>query len=327
MSRRDDESWGKYWSSGSLTSCADAFAGNYEGVMRSVWEARFADLEDGATVLDICTGNGAIALIAAAAAKRAGRHFRIEAIDRAAIFPERAVDEQSRGLLAEIHFQSGVDASQLPFDDASIDLITGQFALEYTELPATIADLARVATPGGGAFFVLHHDNSVILRTAAEERRHIALILDETGLFERASELLGIMGRVAPGERAKLSGDPAAERARTALNTAASRVSDALRAARHPEILRTTLGYIGRAWETLGSQGAEAALASLASSRAEIAANAGRLEDLTSAALSPTAIEQVASLFTAQGLSAEIGQLVDERRRLIGWTLGAKKPA
>lgn len=294
--------------------------------MRTIWEARFAQLADGARVLDICTGNGAIALIAAAIAQRDGKRFSIEAIDRATIFPERAVDEPTRELLDAIHFRAGVDAAALPFEAATIDLVTGQFALEYTDRDATIAELARVVAPGGGALFVLHHHDSVILRTAAEERRHIALILDQTALFERAHELIVTIGAVPASQRARLASDPVAQRARKTLNDAAARISDAIRAAQHPEILRTALGYVGRAYESLGPEGVDAALQRLAAARGEIAANAGRLEDLASAALDQAAVADIAANFDRHGLRAETGQLIDAEQRLIGWTVSAARP-
>lgn len=326
MNRRDDESWGRYWASGSLTSCADAFAGNYEGAIRAVWERRFAALADGARMLDLCTGNGAIALLAAAIARRDDKTLHIDAIDRATIFPERAVDDADRPLLDAIHFQAGIDAADLPFDDQSFDLVTGQFALEYTDVAATTVELARVVKPKGGALFVIHHDDSIILRTAAEERRHIALLLDKTQLFDRARELMEIVAAAPPGELKALSGDPAADSARERLNAAAADITDAIRESPHPEILRTALGYLGAAWQSISSAGAPAALAQLAASRDEIAANAGRLEDLITAAVSEQDLARVAAGFVARGFTVERGELVDDQRRLIGWTLDARRP-
>lgn len=325
MTHRDDESWARYWASGSLTSCADAFSGNYEGAIRAAWEARCKDLRDGARVLDLCTGNGAIALIAAEVAQREGKTLQIDAIDRAAIFPERAVSDAQRPLLAQVRFQSGIDAADLPFADASVDLVTGQFALEYTDVAATAAELSRVIRPGGCASFILHHADSVILRTAAEERRHIELIVDETRIFDRARELFEIVGAVAPAARGALGADPAAQRARLAVNEAGTALSRAIASARHPEILRTANGYLEAAWRAIDNEGLPASLARLAAAREEIAANAARLDDLIGAALDSEQLGVVADRFAANQFSVERGELIDDQQRLIGWMIDATR--
>ncbi|MBT8143090.1 MAG: class I SAM-dependent methyltransferase, partial [Gammaproteobacteria bacterium] len=211
--------WDQYWAHGFLTSCADAFRGNYEGAMRGTWETAFSALPAGSRILDVATGNGAIALIAAATARDQGKKFSIDAFDLARIDPHKATARQHRELLDDIRFHPRVDAAALPFADAEFDFVCGHFALEYTAVERAVAELDRVCDKQAAGLFVMHHANSVILQTTAEEKRHLAL-LDETALFEHAGAFIDLVGSTAPKMRAHLQTLPHAEQLRTALNTA-----------------------------------------------------------------------------------------------------------
>jgi 16S rRNA G1207 methylase RsmC len=73
------ESWSHYWAGGPLHSRPNAFAGNYDDEIRDFWMTFFRSLPDGASILDIGTGNGAVAFLARDAAvihpaAAAGRH-------------------------------------------------------------------------------------------------------------------------------------------------------------------------------------------------------------------------------------------------------------
>jgi hypothetical protein len=105
----DEDSWNRYWEHGFLTSCRNAFAGNYEGELRAVWDRFFAELPAGTRVLDICTGNGAIAMIANDYARAHGTGFEIHGIDSAAIRPAETV-QADRARLEGIVFHPSTPA-------------------------------------------------------------------------------------------------------------------------------------------------------------------------------------------------------------------------
>ncbi len=84
------EHWESYYR-GALVSCPMGLEPNYTGEVRDAWVTFFATLPDGARVLDVGTGNGAVALIARETAGTLGRRFEVHGVDLAQIDPTRHV--------------------------------------------------------------------------------------------------------------------------------------------------------------------------------------------------------------------------------------------
>ncbi len=176
------EHWESYYRGGALVSCPMGLEPGYTGEVRDAWVTFFATLPDGARVLDIGTGNGAVALIAKETAATLGRSFEIHGVDLAQVDPVRHVPNGAT-LLAGIEFHPGVPAEQLPFEANGFDAVSGQYALEYTQRDRALAEIFRVLKPGGRGQFLLHHRDSVIVRNADESLHHAALVLDDTKVF------------------------------------------------------------------------------------------------------------------------------------------------
>jgi len=321
--RAAQERWNRYWEHGFLTSCTGAFSGNYEGTLRSVWERFVAQCPKGSRVLDICTGNGAIAMIANGISRTQALDLDIHAIDSAVIRPLATV-QQERELLEGIHFYSETPAESTPFPDRYFHAITGQYAFEYTSEDGCVTELARIAAPGGRLQFVIHHTGSVVIETSREELRNGAIIMDETRIFDLARAL---MERVAaartPAKKQALAADPDAESRREALNRGAQQVSQAAGSSPHPELLHLALERISGAYRAIG-QDPTRALVQLATGRGEIEANIARLEDLMAAARSAEDLGRISDRLAAAGFRVETPEeLRHDNGPLMGWLLQA----
>ncbi|MEX1993971.1 MAG: class I SAM-dependent methyltransferase [Steroidobacteraceae bacterium] len=176
--------WETYYRGGALASCPLGSYAHYTLELRDAWVEFFSALPDGARVLDIGTGNGAIALIASQAAAALAKRFEIHGTDLARIDPVRDVADGVH-LFAGIRFHAGIATESLPFESASFDAVSGQYALEYTAVDRTLAEIHRVLKPGGGAQFVLHHVDSIVARNARESLAHSALVLEDTNILRR----------------------------------------------------------------------------------------------------------------------------------------------
>lgn len=322
-----DESWNKYWEHGFLTSCRNAFSGNYDGSIKARWADLFASLEPGSRVLDICTGNGAIAMIANEVSREKGLELEIHGIDAAAIRPHQTVKE-GRELLDGIRFRGRTPAEDTGFDGEFFQAVVGQYALEYTDERACIRELARISAPGARLQFIIHHNNSVVMETSREELRNAGILFEKTRIFEQARELIEHAGAATtPAERKALRYVPEAEAAREALNSAAARVSEALQASPHPQLLQMALDNVTQAYRVLGSGGKEAALSHLEESRQRIAANVDRLKDLMAAGRTVAQIDAIRGYFADEGFKTDPADVIHhEGGPLMGWLISATKP-
>src|SRR5215212_736587 len=116
--------WDRYWHFNRIASCMDdAGRSNYDERIAGPWRAFFAGLPP-CDVLDICTGNGAVALIAATAG------MSVTGIDLADIDPARFVTPMAE-TLSGIRFLGGTNAAALPFPDGSFGAVVSQYGIEY----------------------------------------------------------------------------------------------------------------------------------------------------------------------------------------------------
>lgn len=108
---------------------------------------KFAGVAAGETVLDVGTGTGVVALTAA----RAGA--RVTALDLTPELLEQARENARMARLDEIVWAEG-DAEQLPYPDASFDVVLSQFAHMFAPRPElTVAEMRRVLKPNGRIAF------------------------------------------------------------------------------------------------------------------------------------------------------------------------------
>ncbi len=179
--------WENYWQGDRVALCLDSDYFTYDEAVSSDWKSYFSAFEDGARLLDICTGNGAVALLALETAKEQGKSFNITGTDRAEIDPAKFVTSNSEAL-CQITFDGGVDISSLPYADASFDGVSGQYALEYTNIPESLAEIARVLKPQARVRFLLHAREGTIAGNATRELGRIAD-------FRAAADIFGLARR------------------------------------------------------------------------------------------------------------------------------------
>ncbi len=325
------EHWDRYWAHGFVTSCATAFKGNYEGNVRGLWEDFFATLEPQSKILDIGTGNGAIAIIATETGKRQKKAFTVHGVDQAKINPA-AILAQRPALLGDITFHSQTPAEKTPFPDGYFQAVAGQYALEYTPVEATIAELGRITAPGARGLFVIHHDDSIVLTVTREELGTARMLLSEGDLFERTRDVVrSVAPANTPEKKQALMRDTLAQQRSDAFNRAAALVNDALRVTTQPEMLQTALGHVGEALKNCSQWGLEQSLNYLDGAENDIKANIERLRDLVRVSSSPDRVEEILAMFRDAGFETQspdthwhdmpVAPEREQDTRLMGWVL------
>jgi ubiquinone/menaquinone biosynthesis C-methylase UbiE len=230
--------WSRYWATGVLHSCPTSFTGNYEGEVADFWARSFSGLGPGQRVLDLGCGNGPLAELLWRSTAARGCHY--DGVDLAQVNPvwlaTLADADQS-----QFSFHGGVAAEELPFADASFDLVVSQFGLEYTALERTVREVARVLKGTGRVALVVHHAASRTLELARDEVTHLQWLLEPEGLMEQTRQLVPFVARSATAEgRRSLATDAAANALRARFNAVQQELSARASRASCPDPLHET---------------------------------------------------------------------------------------
>ena len=160
MSGEPHSAWDSFWRYDRISSFQSApGAANYGPAIAEGWRTFLASLPDGATVLDLCTGNGAIAVMAVAA----GKQFTVTGTDLADVDPTRFVSI-NRAELERVCFLPRTPAEVLPFEDRSLDCIVSQYGVEYSDLARSIPEAVRVLASGGQLRLAMHAAEGAVAR-------------------------------------------------------------------------------------------------------------------------------------------------------------------
>jgi SAM-dependent methyltransferase len=316
-SRRD--AWSRYWARGVAHSCIGTYGERYGGAIAAFWKDVFTGLPDGARVLDVATGNGALPRLLLDHCRHPG--VTCDAIDVAMVhLPWLASVAPAARNRVRLH--GGVDAGSLPFADRSFDLAVSQYGLEYTDLERSVPELLRILEPGGAIAMVLHHAQGRPATLAALEIGHIRWLAAEGGSFDATAAMIEPMARASTfGGRASLQGDAHANAARDRFNAVQNELSARGEGQDGADVLFEMREASMSVFALAGREGAVAAGKALAAMREELAAGATRLDDLRAHVLAAGQVEALAGRLEAGlGRTAELGEL-REGDYLMGWTL------
>ena len=309
--------WTQYWHYDRIASCFDgAGASNYADCVADGWRAFFADLATGACILDLCTGNGAVALLAAAE----GRAARILAVDQADIDPRSHVTRNAE-LYAAIEFSGATNVEALPFGDRGFDAVVSQYGIEYADLSRALPEAVRMLAPGGRLRFVVHAADGVVAEGAKAMIADADLLLDEIDLPGHAARCFEAVLGAERGD-----GD-----ARLADASLAGFQEALLRTARHvPQasdrtMFRNSGAVLLDTFQRRGHFDLEQLLAKTDEVRSEIAAHRGRLDALVRAALDARQAAAMAEQLGAMG-GVAASRPLEGPEGLIGHVVAARFP-
>lgn len=286
--------WDQYWRSGHQHSC---FSRGEPVAHRAVWESFFAACPQGARVLDLACGAGAVASIA----HEAGRGFAITGADFSTEI--KPVDG--------IRFVQGASLEALPLPDASFDVVVSQYGFEYAERAAAAAELARVLAPGGVTMLIVH----------AKEGPPVQ---DIVGRLARARRMLardGLGDLVLRAGEALLSGAPADD-----LVAAAEAARAAEAKAEHDATTRRVLQVLSDALLGRRMFGGAYVRDTARGIVDELQQYAARITAMTEAALSEPDAAALAQHFGALGLAPDpVVAAYADNGDLAGWLVRARR--
>lgn len=231
--------WNDYWHFDRLSSFDDNGRTNYGEEIAGGWRAFFDSLPYGASILDLCTGNGAVAVLAAEAGRRDRKHFRIVAADSADINPCLYV-RSHRDELAGIEFRPATQAESLPWPDACFDAVISQFGIEYSDLAQSMPELARVIAPAGQARLFLHAAEGAVVQRSNAAITDIDFLLHQADLAGKAQHCLRAAAAIERKMDRSASARCAASASRDAFHVALQETAQRMATAIDPSVLRNS---------------------------------------------------------------------------------------
>ena len=313
--------WDRFWHYDRVASFGTGQgADNYGEAIAAGWRDFFAALPAGSRVLDLATGNGAIALIAV----EAGKALKVTGADLADVRPAAFVS-RSKHQLEKVHFLANTPAEDLPLGDAGFDAVVSQYGIEYSQLERSLPEATRVLAPGGRLRFAVHAAEGSVAANTRGAIEDADFLLDEIDLPARAAACFAAILEV---ERGRATG-PFAETAaqaryaafRDGLKAAAERTAGAADAA----MLSSVHATLTDLFRDRQSHDEPALLAKVGDLRAEIEAHRERERALLAAALSAEQLTALAERLAELGLTeirrgeqrnsgALIGHVIEARR-------------
>ena len=302
MSTQPTDHWSQFWRQGHTTTFGEALADNYEGAIRDFWTGCFQSLPVQARLLDVATGNGALALLAAQFAAAEGRQWAIDACDLAHINLQVPNNEN-------ISLHPRVACEELPFEDNSFDLVSSQFGFEYSDTGRSLAEFFRVLQPAGSFAAVCHHSDSYTLQASRKEQAIYRQALDDNNVFDAAIAYLQARDGGATDAKAK----------QQAVNDAVNQLRQ--HHAGHP-CCDQIVGALSATLRGAAGQPVTTLLAQLRALDKDFRGAAARLDDLSRAALSAQDLQGLVKHCRQLGFTeVKSGELFHSPGEIAGYTL------
>jgi SAM-dependent methyltransferase len=273
----DAAAWSDFWAANAGSGeggCLPQRWAAIEQAQRSAWRGFVAEVPEGASVLDLATGDGRV--LGWMRAERAD--LALTGIDLAPALPAPPEGTTTRG---------GIAMESLPFGDGAFAAIVSQFGFEYGDVPKVAAEIARVLAPGGSVGLMVHRGDGPILEHNAARRAAIDWVLGEQQLTAILTQALD-----AP------NGGPqvAAQVAGAIGMLGARRFGEDSPGWEIPEALRRAV--------LLGAEaGRDSILATIAEIESRAANEIGRIASLERACATADQRDALAAAFAAHGLS------------------------
>ncbi len=191
------EHWSSYWQTGVTGSFGSQEPEWYTIIVKPYWKKLFDELPQNTGILDIATGNGAVAFIASETDTRENKNFTIVATDksRQTLPDDDKISNGSRGQNS-IRFLFDTPIEKLEFPDQTFDIITSQFGIEYSDTNKALTTLSKCLSPQADLVFIVHHKDSVISHQSRDELKQYRIIMDQYPLFQKLKSLLKSMGDI-----------------------------------------------------------------------------------------------------------------------------------
>jgi len=177
--------WDAYWQDSRMQAAGPDNAPDIEQALDTHWAQLTGALPNGAKVLDLACGNGAVASVVARVSQEMGKSISVSGIDAADIDPPRYVARLAP-LLQTIDFRANTRMEELPFEPATFDAVFSQYGYEFGDMGKTTSEIVRVLKPRGSVVVLALSASSHVVEAANKRMKQSQYILTQTKLFDVA---------------------------------------------------------------------------------------------------------------------------------------------
>lgn len=295
--------WTRFWEKGLITTFSGMFENNYDGELKAFWEEALSSLPTGANIIDLGTGNGALAILASEIGEDQG--VQVTGVDFADIDPSgKVLTVLPDSVANRINFRSRTSMEATGLDDETFDAAISQFGFEYADPEKTVAELSRILKANAKIIVMMHREESILHRQALDAINQIN-ICERSQLHYFASELLKRIDDLGPdADPAKK--DDKAEQLRFKLNEVTGKLHDMIdmryESSQIEFYIKNTVAVFHPNVKHLTFPQKLGMLAHIADETRDYRE---RMGDLCSAIKTEEAIAELGNLVTAQGFTVE----------------------
>jgi ubiquinone/menaquinone biosynthesis C-methylase UbiE len=297
------EKWSNYWKSPLLTTMGAMFPDNYDGEFFDFWREQLSGSPN--HVIDIACGNGALAWIAHEILSSRGETSKVTGIDLSNIDPFSSL-ERDPAQYPGVSFIGNCSIEQLPFNDESIDIVVSQYGIEYSDFERTISEVSRVLKPGGRMGYIIHNTHSNIYTKSTMITKEYKFVFSTYAIHERYLELDRLFGKYKSYEKALRSHRVSNKLAEIeALLPQYGAVIRRLNAAAPSQVMRNYLTALSNACSKKAFGNASSRKKAILAATEEFSDFVGRIDDLSTAALSDRQFEKLLSTIEQSGCTVQ----------------------
>jgi len=298
MGKLSAEKWSQYWRHDTITTLGDMFTNNYDLSIADFWNQELkGDFE---SVIDLACGNGALVWLANEILNKNGDVTSITGVDVADIDPFQVLN-RDRKEFPRVRFIGNTSIEDLPFEDGTINVAISQYGLEYSNLEKTIAEISRVLKPSGKMCFIIHDENSAILKLSTLYMEQYKTVLNDIKIHEKFLELDSLVGGAT--DMRKISGKPKIRKKRAEIDGLSNQIKLIMKEVNNPSVLERYLAPMYEAFSTDALQRKVNRKKRVLSAKESLVEYIGRIEDLSSAALSESELKSLLLLIENEGFT------------------------
>ena len=322
------DEWSEFWKNDTLTTFLGTFGRNYDGEIKTFWDNCFAQLPIDAKIIDLATGNGALALLAMQYSESHDRNFEVSGIDFAEINPKNieSLNPNEKKLMSQINFLSHSNIEQTNLSDNSYDCAISQYGIEYSNLEKTIPELKRILRPNALFSVITHHAESIIVKQSKESLQQIAICLKESNIESILQEIINKFSEVSSQiEFEKLIQSTDLKNLRSNYNLAIRKIASESEQFENKWVTDYILSSFSKILGLAPNIPLEEKLKKIEAVHIELDTYTKRTEDLLSAALDEKQFGRFEKLLLENGFSdTNIAPQYYKKTDLIGYTVTAQ---